>query len=220
LSGTLIYISISIFLNRKVGILLREIRKPIPNFEYLQKNSGDKISELLIEIKNSLRRTKESTDFGKYLTAISNSTNDAIIITDVNVTIESWNRSAEKIFGYPADFVVGKSILLLVMPERKDVAISIIKDRILKGEGVFNYNAKLKTAKEEVVDVSISATAIKDESGNFIAITNVIKDSTKEKECELVLQSKIDELEKINQLMVGRELKINELKKKLEKYEQ
>ena len=69
------------------------------------------------------------------LAAIVESSDDAIISKDLNGIIATWNKAAERLFGYAADEVVGKSITIVIPPERRHEEIGIL-DRIRRGEPI------------------------------------------------------------------------------------
>ena len=72
------------------------------------------------------------------LAAIVESSEDAIISKDLNAIITSWNQAAEKLFGYTAEEAVGKSITILIPPDRRDEGPAIL-ERIRRGERIEHY---------------------------------------------------------------------------------
>src|SRR6188768_443304 len=72
------------------------------------------------------------------LAAIVSSSDDAIISKDLNGIIQTWNRGAERIFGYSADEVIGKSITIIIPEERLDEETEVLK-RIRAGLSVEHF---------------------------------------------------------------------------------
>ena len=81
---------------------------------------------------------KRAEVVGQRLAAIVNSSEDAIVSKDLNGTIESWNGGAEWLFGYQASEVIGKSILIIVPPDRHDEEREILAS-IRRGERIKPY---------------------------------------------------------------------------------
>ena len=90
------------------------------------------------------------------LAAIVDSSNDAIISNDLNSIIVSRNRSAEQLFGYTADEVVGKPITILYPPDRLDEASEIL-DHVRRGERVDHYETVRRRKDGSFLDVSLCA---------------------------------------------------------------
>src|SRR5688572_12465119 len=74
----------------------------------------------------------------EHLAAIVRSSDDAILSKDRNATITSWNEAAERLYGYTAEEAVGKSVAILIPPERQGEELEIVR-RILAGERVEHY---------------------------------------------------------------------------------
>src|SRR5712672_4383637 len=81
---------------------------------------------------NDITERKRAEVVGQRLAAIVGSSEDAIVSKDLNGTIESWNGGAERLFGYQASEVIGKSILIIVPPDRHDAELGIL-ERIRRG---------------------------------------------------------------------------------------
>ncbi len=115
--------------------------------------------------------------------AIVASSDDAIIGKDLNGIITSWNRGAEKVFGYAAREMVGTSIMKLIPPDRQDEENHIL-DRIGRGESVEHFETLRVTRDGRLIDVSITASPIKDASGKVIGVSKVARDITGRKRAE------------------------------------
>src|SRR5215831_8865937 len=83
----------------------------------------------------SLRQNAEQV---LWLASVVESSDDAIITRNLEGIITSWNKSAERLFGYTAEEVIGKPVLILFPPERRDEERAIL-DRIKRGERIDHY---------------------------------------------------------------------------------
>jgi PAS domain S-box-containing protein len=114
------------------------------------------------------------------LAAIVESSDDVIISKDLNGIIQSWNRGAERIFGYTAEEAIGKPVSMLAVPERVEEIPNII-ERIRRGEKVDHYNTQRQTKDGRVLDISLTVSPLRDASGAIIGASKVARDVTDEK---------------------------------------
>jgi two-component system CheB/CheR fusion protein len=113
----------------------------------------------------------------RHLAAIVESSDDAVISTDLEGHIISWNRGAERIFGYKADEVIGKPVTILIPPERYDEERGIL-ERIRRGERVEHYESVRRRKDGTLLDISLAFSPIKDESGRVIGASKIARDIT------------------------------------------
>jgi PAS domain S-box-containing protein len=104
---------------------------------------------------------------------------DAIITKTSKGIITSWNRSAERIYGFPAHEVLGKPISILIPPGQKDEAPEIL-ERIRRGENIHHYETARKRKDGQIIQVSVSVSPIKDKEGRIIGASTVARDITAE----------------------------------------
>jgi len=117
------------------------------------------------------------------LAAIVESSDDAIIGKTLDGEIVSWNRAAEKIYGYTAEEAIGQSIYILVPKDSRD-ELSEILQKISRSEVVDSYEARRVRKDGEAIQVSISISPIKDTSGNTIGASTIARDITRRKQME------------------------------------
>jgi PAS domain S-box-containing protein len=117
------------------------------------------------------------------LAAIVTSSDDAIIGKDLNGIITSWNRGAEKIFGYSSAEMVGTSIKRLIPADRQDEEEHIL-GTIKRGESVEHFETIRQTKDGHSIHVSVTASPIKDSFGNCIGVSKVARDVTEAKKSE------------------------------------
>jgi len=111
------------------------------------------------------------------LAAIVEFSDDAVIGKDLNSIITSWNRGAEKLFGYPASEMVGTSIMRLIPDDRQDEENHIL-GQIRSGKSVRHFETRRQTKDGRLIDVSVTASSIKDAAGNPIGVSKVARDIT------------------------------------------
>jgi PAS domain S-box-containing protein len=117
------------------------------------------------------------------MTAIVESSDDAIISKDLNGNILSWNRGAEKMFGYTAAEAIGKSITILVPPDRIGEEPKILK-RIKRGHQVNHYETIRRRKDGHEIDVSLSISPIRDKNGKIIGAAQIARDISERKRIE------------------------------------
>jgi PAS domain S-box-containing protein len=139
---------------------------------------------LQAEITERLQAEMASTR----LAAIVESSDDAIISKNLNSIITSWNRGAEKIFGYTASDMVGTSIMRLIPTDRQDEEKQI-QEKIKCGESVNHFETLRQTKDGRLIDVSATTSPIKDATGKVIGLSKVARDITERKRAEEALRA-------------------------------
>jgi len=117
------------------------------------------------------------------LAAIVDSSDDAIIAKDLNSIITSWNAGAQRIFGYTAEEIVGKSIVTLIPPELQSEEVTII-GRIRSGQRIDHFETRRVTKDGRLVELSLSVSPIRNESGAIIGASQIARDITERKRVE------------------------------------
>ena len=121
------------------------------------------------------------------LAAIVTFSEDAIIGKDLDGVINSWNRGAEKIFGYTSDEMVGTSIRRLI-PENLQDEEDHILETISRGESVEHFQTVRQTKNGQLINVSVTASPIKDSTGKCVGVSKVARDITEAKRSEARLR--------------------------------
>lgn len=114
------------------------------------------------------------------LSAIVDSSDDAIVSKTLDGIIISWNRAAERIFGYSAAEAIGQHITLIIPPERHWEEIEVLA-RIRRGEKVDHYETVRQTKAGRRLYISLTVSPIKDGAGNIIGASKVARDITEHK---------------------------------------
>jgi PAS domain S-box-containing protein len=109
------------------------------------------------------------------LAAIIDSSDDAIVGKTLDGTITSWNHGAERLFGYRADEIVGRSIRTIVPPERQAEETSILK-RLARGERITHFETERVRKDGTRVEVSVSISPIHDRHGRVVGASKIARD--------------------------------------------
>lgn len=127
----------------------------------------------------------------RHLAAIVENSDDAIISKDLNGIIRSWNNAAERIFGYTAKEIVGRSITVLIPPDRQHEEPRILA-RLRRGERIDHYQTVRCRKDGAHVNVSITVSPIRDDAGNIVGASKIARDITEQKRVELRQQVLFD----------------------------
>ena len=125
----------------------------------------------------SARRRAEQT--GRILASIVQSSDDAIFSKDLSGVITSWNSGAERIFGYRADEMIGRSISVIFPPDRPNELCSIM-ERIGRGERIEHYQTIRRTKNGELLNVSLAISPMQDPMGHITGASVISRDITEQ----------------------------------------
>jgi PAS domain S-box-containing protein len=141
------------------------------------------------------KRAERSTAL---LAAIVDSSDDAIVSKTLDGIITTWNKSAERIFGYLPEEAIGKHITLIIPRDRWDEESSIIA-RIRSGERVDHFQTLRRRKDGSLVDVSLTISPVKDSAGNIIGASKVARDITAQVRAAEALRGSEEELRRLSQ---------------------
>jgi PAS domain S-box-containing protein len=102
---------------------------------------------------------------------------------DLNGIIATWNAGAERLFGYTAEEVVGKSIMMLIPPDRHDEEPEILR-RIRRGERVDHYDTIRRRKDGSLVEISLTVSPVRDAEGRIIGASKIARDVTERKRAQ------------------------------------
>jgi PAS domain S-box-containing protein len=121
------------------------------------------------------------------LAAIVQTSDDAIVTKDLNGIITSWNNSAQRIFGYTEDEVLGKPITILIPPELQAEEKEILS-RLRSGQRVDHFETVRIAKGGERVLVSLTVSPVKDSLGRIVAASKIARDITRTRQMEQALR--------------------------------
>ena len=117
------------------------------------------------------------------LASIVESSDDAIVSKDLNGVIASWNPGAERLFGYTADEVVGKSVTSLFPPDLLHEECAIL-ERIRRGEQIEHYETVRRRKDGSLVDVSLTVSPVRNAAGKVTGVSKIARDISARKKAE------------------------------------
>jgi PAS domain S-box-containing protein len=118
-----------------------------------------------------------------YLAAIVENSDDAIVSKTLGGVVTSWNKAAERIFGYTAAEMVGHHITKII-PEDRLVEEDMVLSRLRQGIPIDHFYTRRITKDKRLVDVSLTVSPVKDKHGNIIGASKIARDITAQKEAE------------------------------------
>lgn len=118
-----------------------------------------------------------------HLSAIVESSFDAIVSKDLNAVIKSWNRGAERLFGYTAEEAIGRSVTMLIPDDHQDEEPRIL-ERIRGGQAVDTYETIRQRKDGSLVPVSLTVSPVRSATGQIIGASKIARDITSAKENE------------------------------------
>jgi PAS domain S-box-containing protein len=136
--------------------------------------------------KNQLTNLKSPELAPYWLSALIESADDAIISKTLDGIITSWNRGAERIFGYTADEVIGKPITILMSPDHVDEEPAILA-RLRAGERIEHYETVRVTKDGRHVDISLTVSPIVGPNGQIIGASKIARDITEQRQARKAL---------------------------------
>jgi len=179
---------------------------PLPLFDIIGNITGG-INTLVDITEKHLNETKQAM-----LAAIIESSEDAIVSKTLDGIITTWNRSAEKMFGYSEAEIQGKSIMTIIPGNRRHEEDSII-EKIRKGERVEHYETYRLTKDGAEIPVSLTISPIKNSNGEVIGASKIARNISKQKDSEESLLRYANNLETLNTVnnMISEHLDVQEI---------
>src|SRR5580698_7458637 len=132
---------------------------------------------------HDMREPKQAEEITGLLAAIVASSDDAIISKNLDGTITSWNKSAERIFGYSPEEAIGQHITLVIPPERRSEESDILA-RIRRGERVDHFHTVRRRKDGTFLDVSLTISPVRDSLGNVVGASKVARDISEQMQTE------------------------------------
>jgi PAS domain S-box-containing protein len=183
-------------INQVLDLLLRYTQMDFSARGTISEN-GDEIDAIMVglntlgeELKDKLDdRTTLETDSDARLAAIIDSSDDAIVSKDLSGVIRSWNRSAERIFGYTAEEAIGQHIELIIPDEYKSEE-KIIISQIRNGRKIDHFETIRQRKDGTRIDVSLTVSPIRDRTGMIIGASKIARDITEQKRMEREIRAK------------------------------
>jgi PAS domain S-box-containing protein len=148
------------------------------------------------------RRAEQAT---RLLAAVVESSHDAIVSKNLDGVITSWNKGAERLFGYTAEEAVGQNITLIIPPDRRDEERTIV-ERLTRAERVDHFDTVRMRKDGSLLDVVLTISPIKDAADRVVGASKLARDITERKRAEEALRQAQADLAHINRLATMGEL--------------
>lgn len=150
---------------------------PTPIFDAVGNLSG--AVNMLVDLTDRANVEEAAQRFA----AIVASSDDAILAKDLNGKIISWNRGAERLFGYTAEEAIGQSVLMLIPLDRQNEEPEILA-RIRRGDRIDHYETIRRRKDGSLVEISLSVSPIKNRVGRVIGASKIARDITERRRAE------------------------------------
>jgi PAS domain S-box-containing protein len=157
------------------------IVKAMPVFD-----SGGRV-RMAVNIFRDVTERRRAEEERARLASIVESSDDAIISKTLDGTITSWNKGAERIYGYSAEETVGQSISMLVPPERPD-EIPRILESLRQGKTVDHFETVRVTKDGRRLDISLTISPIRNSAGDIVGASTIAHDITERKRAKEALR--------------------------------
>ena len=120
----------------------------------------------------------------RHLAKIIDSSDDAIVSKNLDGIVQSWNAAAERMFGYSAADMIGKSIRTIIPPDRQDEE-DFVLGRVKAGQAVKHYETMRLRKDGRMIPVSLTVSPIHDETGAIIGASKIVRDISDRKAADL-----------------------------------
>ena len=162
-------------------------------------NLQARLSRLLDTLRReSFSELQRYSERERLLSAVVESSNDAIVAQKLDGTITAWNPAAEHLFGYTAAEAIGRHIDLIVPNDRLDELQDIL-ERVGRGEAFSQHETTRVTKDGRHVTVSLSFSPLRSNSGQIIGVSKIARDITESRRTQAALTQEIEERERIFQ---------------------
>jgi PAS domain S-box-containing protein len=119
----------------------------------------------------------------RWLASIVEFGNDAIISKNLDGIITSWNKGAERLFGYAAEEAIGEPVTILVPPESAEEEYAILR-YIRRGDRIEPYETVRRRKDGSLIDISLTVSPVRDAEGKIIGASRIARDITERKRSE------------------------------------
>ena len=135
-----------------------------------------------------------------HLAAIVESSDDAIVSKTLEGIIRSWNRAAERLFGYGAEEAVGQPITLIIPPERVPEE-QLILEKLRRGERIEHFETVRVAKNGRRIDVALTISPIRNAKGTIVGASKIVHDISERKASEQAQQRTIAELKRAEEAL-------------------
>ena len=134
----------------------------------------------ITERKRAEAALRESEQRLRWLASIVETSDDAIVSKNLDGVITSWNRGAERVFGYAAEEAIGQPITIVIPPDRQDEERTILT-RIRRGERIDHFETVRQRKHGSLIVVSLTVSPVKNAEGKIVGASKIARDITEQK---------------------------------------
>lgn len=138
---------------------------------------------VLLDVTDQRRAEKDAS----YLSAIIASSDDAIVSKDLDGFVTSWNAGAERVFGFKAEEMLGKSIRTIIPPDRQDEEDEVLA-RVRRGDPVEHFETMRRRKDGREIPVSLTVSPVRDRDGKIIGASKIARDISERREAERAIE--------------------------------
>ena len=145
-------------------------------------------------VTRNLTETKSAEQRLRALASIVESSDDAIVSKDLDGIIASWNRGAERVFGYTSEEAVGRPITIVIPADRQSEEHEILT-RVRRGERIDHFETIRQRKDGSQIVVSLSVSPVKDDDGKIVGASKIARDITEQKRSQEMISTLAQEAE-------------------------
>jgi len=160
---------------RIVDFAMHPIRDPSGSVMFLHPTGLD-----ITERKQAEAALHESEQRSRWIGSVVESSDDAIVSKNLDGIISSWNRGAERLFGYAAEEAIGQPITLIIPQNRLDEEREILT-RIRRGERIDHYETIRQRKHGSLIAISLTVSPVKNAEGKIVGASKIARDITEQK---------------------------------------
>jgi PAS domain S-box-containing protein len=135
----------------------------------------------------------------RHLAKVVESSDDAIVSKDLSGVIVSWNRAAERMFGYPSEEAIGRSIRMIIPADRQGEEDAVL-EAIRAGRSVTHYETVRQRKDGSLIDISLTVSPIYDETGAIVGASKIARDITEPVRLRLLARENAEITEKLSEV--------------------
>jgi len=187
--------------------LSREVREKTERIERQTQVLEQAVQERTVHLQAAVAALKDAEQLNRYLAALVESSEDAIISTTPGGIIESWNQGASQLYGYTLVEVIGQHISLLIPVDRQAEEV-LIRERIVGGDRVPQFETVRVRKDGSQVQISLTMSPILDKHGQVIGASKIARDITERKKSQEHIQALLHEAEAREQQLVEKQAQL------------
>lgn len=170
-------------LGREFNTMAARLQETIDSLEQRVQQRTQALTKANTDLKTENAERRQAEQAARHLAAIVEASNDAILGKNLDGQITSWNKGAERLYGYSAEEVMGQSIELLVPKDRRTEVWKFM-EKIKRDEGIAGFETVRITKDGRSIDVALTISPIKDETGQLQGASTIARDITERKQAE------------------------------------